>query len=380
MSDSFNQDRKRKLNAVGIITLSSLLLYAPTSRADVQLLDTANVGFSVGATILKDYTRTKNLIANNLDFEQWSTRRAEIEAKFEYGKYINLELEIEWEEDDEEFAWRDAYIDLDLPDRWRIAAGKMKQNFGLSGTTSLKNLLSLERSMIAELLNLERAPGVYVEKGFDNALAEVGYFRAQNDDGDIIDSYIGRFVLSGDDDYYWHTGLSLSIQDYDGTNYRASSRAETSVLSNFLETEKIKAENVDSVGGDAVWQNGRLSLLGEVNGTRINSPLEGDRHYKGMSAQVSWFLTPDHHRFDDGKISSMKPAGTHAVELVGSWGMLDAYSKGDGFQSNSSSLGLNYYYRKHVKLMGELSWFETNEGKYQGNEGMTIQIRMQYRF
>tara|TARA_R110002167_G_scaffold30424_7_gene100624 strand:+ start:20296 stop:21336 length:1041 start_codon:yes stop_codon:yes gene_type:complete len=346
----------------------------------VQLLDTDDFGFSVGGAVLEDYTRSQDLIAKGYDFEQWSTRRASVEAKLEFGKRINLELELAWDEDEQVFAWRDAYLDFDLPDRWRIAAGKMKQNFGLTGSSSLKNLLTLERPMAGELLNLERAPGVYVEKGFDNALAEVGYFRAENDDGDIINSYIGRFVLSGEGDDYWHTGLSLSSQDYNGSNYRVKSRAETSVLSNFLESEKIKADRVDSWGGDAVWQRDRLSLIGEVNGTRVISPLEGDRHYDGVSAQLSWFLTPDQHRFDDGKFSSFRPAGTHAVELVGSWGMLDAFSKGDGFQANSTSLGVNYYYGRKIKLMGELSWFETTQGEYQGNEGMTMQIRMQYRF
>lgn len=380
MSNKFDRDRKRKLNAVDMFAVSSLLLCATAARADVQLLDTDDFGFSVGGAVLKDYTRIQDVVGQDFDYEQWSTRRVSVDAKLEFGNRIDVELELAWDEDEQAFAWRDAYLDLDLPDRWRIKAGKMKQNFGLSGSSSLKNLLTLERPMAGELLNLERAPGVYVERGFDNAVAEVGYFYAENDDGDIINSYIGRFVLSGESDDYWHTGLSLSSQDYNGSNYRVKSRAETSVLSNFLETEKIKAERVDSWGTDAVWQRQRLSLITEVNGTHVISPLEGDRHYDGVSAQLSWFLTPDQHRFDDGKFGSFRPSGTHAVELVSTWGMLDAYSKGDGFKANSTSLGINYYYGRKIKLMSELSWFETTEGEYQDNEGLTMQIRLQYKF
>jgi phosphate-selective porin len=350
---------------------------AATEDADK---DANLVDFDVGGVIMEDFTYLRGISRTDNVAQQWQRRRLTLSAELELGKRVAFEVEGGYGQADAGFQWRDAFVYFDLPKRIEVRIGRMRQNFGLSQSTSVKNLATVERPMATDLLNLPRATGVSLALSAGSARVEVSGFHQRDDEGKRIETVLARAVYEFDDDFYWHVGLSAGTQDYAGAVYRVRSKAETDVIGNLLRTEKITAQDVNYAGFDAAWQFERFSLQGEYIGSEVISPKEGDRRYAGSYVQGSLFLTPDAHDFRDGVAKAVSPVGAAAWELVATYSTLDSLSRADGFVAHTVSAGLNLHLRSELKLMAEINALNIHKGKYAGEEGLAALLRLQYRF
>lgn len=365
-----------------VLTTSTLasILWSHVALSDTfmnSIFDAQTLEFNASGTIMEDYTYLHKASSPNDAASQWNTRRGSLEVEMEYANLISLELDMAYDDD---IVWRDAYVNVNLPNKWEVNVGKMKQRFGISRTSSLKNQLSPERPMTLELLELDRAPGISVEKGFGNSLLTAGYYEADNSESPRINSSLASYLYESADTDYWMLGASFAREDYHQSNYRVKSTAATDVMDDFLRTEKIKADNVQYFGISGAWQSGPITLLGEAIKTNVNSTLEGDRTYSGAYVQTSWFLTPDRHRIEQGVLKRVRSTARPAVELVSTFSTLDAFSHNDGFVADTFGVGLNVYFLDRFKIMTELNQLQIRKGDYADESGLSAVLRLQIAF
>ncbi|PCJ22565.1 MAG: hypothetical protein COA96_14060 [SAR86 cluster bacterium] len=361
-----------------LIAICSLLLAGSALGASDE--DKTNkVKISYDGVFIEDFTYLDGVSRTQNEAGQWQRRRLALEVEFELDR-VSLVLDGGVGQGSDSFNWRDAYLFIDFPKKLELKIGKMKQKFGFSRSMSLKNNLTLERPQVLDLLNLDRASGVSLAASPENIKFEMSWFQSKNEDDELLSSTISRIVYAHEKEHYWHLGFSLARESYNGETYQVKSRAETDVMNSFLRTEKITAEKVEYQGIEGVWQRQRFMVVSELINNKIISAKEGNREYSGAYVQGSYFLTPDKHRLSDAKLRRLRLRGDSAWELVASFSYLDAFSLGDGFASSTTAIGLNYYHKSGLKIMGELNALKINQGQYDGETGLAVLLRMQFRF
>lgn len=365
--------------AIGVAMLLPLPVFAAEGLSG-WYSDPDDFRFELSGVLMEDFSYLRDIRRLQSPASQWNIRRSTIEAEIGLLQRLTLELDLGVDLEQKDVTWRDAYLDVDLPDKWALRIGKMKQSFGILHTTSLKNQLSPERPMALDMLTLERAPGLSLERRIGKALFSTAYFEAEDDDGETIASALGQFVYEPESYGFQQAGFSVATQDYNQATYRIRTRAGTDVMDNFLRTEKITAERVRYYGPNAAWQRGRFTVLGEALRTEVSSRKEGDRTYTGAYLQASWFFTDDQHRIEDGVLKRVKSGRRPAWELVSTWSRLDAYSQGDGFAGDTLGIGLNYYRSDGIKIMGELNQLDVRKGYQKDQSGLSFILRLQLAF
>lgn len=347
--------------------------------APLPWLDTGALELDHSATLMLDHADTTDLPRRGDEASAWLLRRAAVQSTLTLSRRVSLEGELAFEDADNAWTWRDAFVALDLPDGWYASAGRQKQDFGLSHTASLRNSLSLERPQALDLLALPRADGLVLGREWGHGLLQAQWFRHEENDR-AVDTYSLRGVHVRDDARYWHAGFSLSRSFLNGAEYRVDSPAQTALLEKGLRTSRITADEVLYTGLDTAWRAGRATLLAEGIHTRVTSRREGDREYSGAYAQAAWFLTQDQHRFGAGTLRGLRVSGGVAAEVVATLGWLDAFSRNDGFVSRTATVGLNFYLGRDLKLMVESGRVEIVQGEDRGEQGTLAQMRLQWRF
>ncbi len=371
-------------STIGRSTLSASILLASHGVFAANIpglsIDPEVFSFELSGVLMEDFTYLDQLSRYNAPASQWTTRRSSIAAQMTFLDFVSLELDLGVDLEKDEYEWRDVNVSLDLPNKWEFNAGKMKQNFGILHSSSLKNQLSPERPIALDLLSLERGTGIALQKSFGRNYLGVAYFDGDEQEDTKVTSVLANYVFESDSSSYWHAGLSVASEAYDQSVYRAQTQAATDVMDDFLRTEKITADRVNYFGPNFAWQSGRLTVLSEHLQTQVKSKLEGDRTYSGSYIQASWFLSDHQHRFNEGSLKSLPMGNTKALELVSTFSRLDAYSEGDGFAADTFGIGVNYYLNENLKLMSELNHLSVNRGDYAGDSGMSLVVRFQLEF
>lgn len=336
--------------------------------------------FEYETLVMSDLSYTDGIYRQDDAAWYFEPRRMELELGLEYTKRFFVKLELEYDYDDRAFGFKDAYIDLDLPNRYRLKIGRQKQVFGISRTSGSKNLLTIERPVVIDLLQLDRTTGILLEKSFSEVSIQAGVF--QREDDGTINSGLLRVLYEPDigGKKYWHMGMTLAAEAYNGSEYRVKSKGNADVIDSFLRTEKINAEQVNYFGLDTAWRNGRFSLTAEYLRNQVVVSGQNDLDYYGGYLQAAWFLTNDRHRFRNGRFRGVQPSAGYALELVSTYSVLDAYEYGEGFAVESLGIGLNYYHSADIKLMAEFNISRVGNGMLQDQSGRAILVRLQLEF
>lgn len=362
--------------------VAGVLLAASVATGSAHAADADKPWFDwdLNGVFIADGAWLDGLMERSTLAHDWRNRRTTLEATLEFGDDVDLVLDGGYNDEDP-FAWRDAYVDYNIPGPYRLRVGLMKPEFGYSYSASLRNLITPERTLALDLLQLDRAPGLMATFSPGDHLLELGWYEDEDEEGETIHSSVLRYVYAHEgESLYWQGGASLAHSDYDGADFRIRTRGETRLMDNFLRTERITTEAADYAALEGVLQRGRALLQGELLVTKVDSPRERNRNFEGGYLQVSYFLTDDAHRFDNGLPQRLAPRDDHAVELVATASRLDAWSQENGFEAVTFGVGINYYYGRHLKVMLETHRLDMRRGRYNGEDGQAVQVRMQYRF
>lgn len=177
-----------------------------------------------------------------------------------------------------------------------------------------------------------------------------------------------------------HTGLSYvytrprAVDDPAGLvpSYRPvrfSARPEIHRGDRLIDTGRINAEDYDVLDLEFAWLHGPWRLESEFVYTRINESGTGTTDLCGAYCLVSYFLTGEQRVYDRaaavfGSVTPLEnfwmvrtpggnAAGWGAWELAARWSYLD-FSAVAGQQLYDFTLGLNWYWNPHTRLM--LNW------------------------
>lgn len=283
-----------------------------------------------------------------------------------------------------------------------VKVGQWKQPFGLETVTSVRYQTFLERSSLFQTFEAFRHLGIgtynYSEDEMTTWAASI--FRTGNDQfaDDIGDnagvSAAGRMTHlpwyeTGEDGslYYLHIGgafwhgnpgndrmrYSTIPEFYIGAfgssaaNPVGTSKVALPNVANgtppFVDTGSFATNNFTHFGGELLWVQGPLSIQSEAMLAIVNPQNNlAQMHYKGVYANVSYFLTGESRPYDKkaGALDRVKPLQDFRTDTGCGWGAWELASRfsyidlndGDinGGRMNDWTAGVNWYLNPYTKF------------------------------
>lgn len=304
-------------------------------------------------------------------------RRARLRASASYGKLVDAKLEGDFSgslgnASSMRAQLTDGYINWSLREATYLRVGQFKTPYGFEQLFADPRLATPERTLTSDRMTLGRQLGAQLggDLAGDRVSYAAGLFNGSgsNASGNDDDSFatVGRVsgvVFRGkraNGEIALRIGANGFVSDDDAVSYGSDfgfdSTPSTSAYDNVFRGERR------GTGVDAQLTVGRWELLGEL----LRSTLEPDNAIpyakfdaEGWYAQLGWFAIPER------------------LQLVGKFDALDPDDRRTGDDTETWSVGANYFLRGHdVKL--QMHWLESDNPWDEGS-GRLI-LRMQTAF
>jgi len=329
-------------------------------------------------------------------------RRASLDLKSKLNKDLQAELELSFASGEKSSAEvEDAYMEFGGLNNAALTIGQAKEPFGLEELTSSEDLITIERSMATSAFVPGRRPGLKLSGVESRFTWAFGVYEAL-DRKEKKDTYAatGRLTLlpwrnkSG----LLHLGLSGSVRDFGGEEYRIKERAEVHTAPEIVNSVKTLADKVNLAGFEAALCFGPILLQAEYMAASIKAEVGDEAGYEGYYLQASYSLSGESREYKKGVFNSLQPrAQGAALELLARSSVLDAslplsgkrsplassqqsnHQSRAGVKAANLTLGLNYYLSRRVRLM--LNYIQTNltgSVAKEANHAKAISFRAQY--
>jgi phosphate-selective porin OprO/OprP len=351
--------------------------------------------FEVGGRINLDADHFEGIYRQdnkNVTQREAELRRARLFIKFSLDDNWSSKLQIAINENDDKYQLKDAYIRYKGFDFADIKIGQIKEPFGLENATSSASATFIERSP-ASSFALGRSKGINFANSARNYSWNLGAYKVEENsnikaDGD--NAYTARATFSpiNQDNNYHHYGLTYSKRKLLGAEYELKSNGGINSAFNFLDTRNIASNSIEQSGIEGAWGRGALSFQTEYQHLKINAvDSEEDASYQAHYAQLSYFLTQDHRPYKKGRFASVKPlSSSGAWELALRYGTLQSINIGNSDKNAtievvSSTLGINYYLNRRIKIMLNATDSDTTGIVEEGeaSTGKSLSMRIQLR-
>lgn len=311
-------------------------------------------------------------------------RRARITLKYLTDSNWDAKLQFDLSNEGNEI--KDGYIRYRAWDYANISLGQQKEPFGLENQSGSRHLLFIERSISSEAL----APGRSLGLKFNGEIAKLnwsaGLFSSE-DDGDAT-SLSARAIYQAwhSKNQHWHFGTSFSLRELNGEEFRINQALEVHTADSSIEGDSINANNTRILGFETLWTNKKLILMGEwitesVNGYDEQITLSSadiTQRYEGGYMQIAYSPNKSTRKIKNGLLSapsSLKGAGRWEVSYrISEFSLID-----ENKNTQTHTLGLNYYINKDIKLMANYlsTVYEDNE---KTSTADAISVRLQVSF
>ena len=306
-----------------------------------------------------------------------TTARAELrnlKISFASEPFERLRAKLSLEYDGEGgFGVDDAFVQLELTNRFGLIAGHFKEPMGLESNESSRYQLVLERSPATEAFTFGRNYGVNLFGEGKAWRADFAATRVEADDNDFQDSiaYTGRLgarVLSAKR-FFVHLGAAVSKRNTPDRRYEIDEPLIAPIAGNSLHSDELRAAELLATSYEFAMRTGPLVVQGETFVHQFN--LRGDRgtaRFDGYYAAAVWTFFGDEREWDDGWIS-FEGGKRHTLELAARYTELDLSHNGDGDSGQSTAIALNYYARDRLRLS-----LEFERGKVQDHDDYEVDI------
>jgi phosphate-selective porin OprO/OprP len=279
------------------------------------------------------------------------------------------------------FTITEAYVEVpDLPWIGSAKLGIFKPPLGLQAVTSSWAVPLMEIAAPLQALAPGSDPGIEIGRTFAGgrgtwSLGVYGDIGANNEYGNASRNFgnaVGRvtwLALDGIDaerparNTFLHLGLGAVAQYSPSGQVRYRARPESYIAPCVIDTGTIDADRAVTVGAEAAWVRGRLSLQGESLRSTVDPAGGGRLSFGGAYALASWFLTDDSRPYDrkEGRMASLVPQRAFAFGPEGGWGAVEAVARlshtdlSDGpVQGGRLTMlmsSLNWYPQRHLRWM-----------------------------
>lgn len=332
-----------------------------------------------------------------------------------YGVY-DFMLQFDLESDEIPGPTFDADIGVGMKDVWigiaevpvlgHVRFGHFYPPFSLEQLTSDNYTTFMERSIPTDgVFSPGREVGVSAENHSSDENVTWGY-------GVFFDSINGRFKERIDDNqgvrvvgrvtwtpyydepsegrYMVHTGFAAFYTDDQDDVVRFGSRPEIHEGPLLIDTGNLAANDYATLGAEFAIVWGSVSLQSEFIYTSVNTAA-GDVDLYGAYAFASYFLTGEHRPYNRKHGSFARPepysnfwivpgsVGPGAWEVAARWSYLDFTKIGQG-QLNDLTVGINWYWHPHSRMMFEWIHPWTSGTNVGDTESGLLGLRVQFDF
>jgi phosphate-selective porin OprO/OprP len=352
----------------------------------------AGEGLEVSGRVLLDADYYESFWSSDGDDSnselQLRNARLQLDYDFPRGWEAKLQVDADADSDDSDVDLGSTYLRYTKWDIADITLGKMKEPLGMERNTGSAKLLTIEGAMMTRAFTPGKGWGLHLfnaNKRRRWALAAV-----QEDDQDNDYSEDEPVAITGR--YTWsplntaeetlQLGGSASLRDWNKNSYRIRNRAEVDSADAVVRSAEFKADQQAVLGLEGVWRRDSMQLQGEYMFTRIEEVDGPDWDYSGYYVTGSYLLGGEQRRFRDGEFRSLKPrSASGAWELVARYSYLDVRERGLGSKASVTTLGVNYYRGRNLKLM--LAFLHpdiSGSVRHEDPDGNALSMRLQYLF
>ena len=365
--------------------------------ADGQSKLTVQGWIMVDAAILDGESDVKNYVGDPLD-DDIELREARLMLNATLFDFIDGVFEYNFSDAEPNF--KDVYIGIsEIPYLGKVKLGHMKEPFSLEELTSLSHITFMERGLPNAF-----APGRNL--GFqiqNNAMDQrltwaIGGFLELTDldEGydedklfDVAARVTGLPLWEEEGRRLLHLGISYlhtSAEEGASITYKASPESYLAEVS-FVDTGPIASDDADIINPEMAIVYGPFSLQAEYMHAFVDDADGSNPHFSGYYIFGSYFLTGEHRRYEKKKaiFGRVKPLADFNP-FKGGWGALEIALRysfidlEDGTLRNEDledwTLGLNWYFNKHIKLMGNYIYSHLDDV----GDSNILQTRLQIYF
>ncbi|MBW8189894.1 OprO/OprP family phosphate-selective porin [Neiella marina] len=347
-----------------------LLVASATHAAD-------DVDLKLGGSVMADYDSYADLFTENGtgSDDDIEIRRARLWLKGDLAADWQTKIQVDVSEGDE-VEIKDAYLKYKGFDWLNLTVGKQKEPFGLEKTTSSRNTLMIERSMVTEALAPGRTNGVLAEGEVSQFFWQLGYF--QDDNSERSNAVTGRlsWALQDDDDNFFHVGSAFSERSMHSDEFRINETLEVNTSDSLLEGETLQAEDMSLNSLELMGQYKGLVAMAEWQQADVDDDSLGTYRYEGGYYQMGYMLTQKNRRYKNGKLASIE--ADHDWELTARYSQFRLVE--EDRKARTWSVGVNYHVTNDFKVMLNYIYAKHEEdGEAFGSDG-AVALRVQYRF
>ncbi len=312
----------------------------------------------------------------------------------------------------------DVYLGLnDLPGIGHLRVGYFAEPFGLEQSSTIRGVITLERSLLSEVYGRRRRTGIMAFNTWDDEQGTwaVGLFRTNTDIfGDDIgprelrSSLTGRLTRllwyreEGDDLDLFHLGVAYSARLPQQRTVQLQTRPEdrfgaaTPNLPVLTDTGPIPARFYQLLVGEGLWIRGPLLVQGEYLLVPVSSRTEGALYFQAWYVQISLCLTGEHriyHR-NTATLDTVIPRREFLRRedgrwLIGpgAWELVFRVSQADlndgtvrGGTVTNFTYGVNWHWNRHMRLMANYIQSHAEPGNGKRSIGHIIGLRTVLEF
>jgi phosphate-selective porin OprO/OprP len=331
----------------------------------------------LGGFIQNDWS----FFAENQDFEDHFGREIEAGTQFRRARlmaegsiYGNVDYKAEFDFAGGAANFRNVWMALRGLPLGTLTVGNMKQPFGLEELTPDLFVSFMERSAPSTAFAPAYDTGFQLANAFaeDRFVWQVGVFRESNAFGDDAGNsesgeyngsarVAGRPWIGEDKNDFLHLGGAVLTREPANDTLQFRSTPELNLAGIFVDTGAITSRKAWVLEGEAAFQTGPFTVIGEYYRADVTSDTAGDPTFDGWSLEGSFFLTEDRRGYDAGKATFSRvipkknwdgKGGSGAWQLVGRIDGIDLTDEGvDGGEMKIASFGVNWYANPNTKIM-----------------------------
>ena len=259
----------------------------------------------------------------------------------------------------------------DLPHDLRLQVGQYDPPYSLENTTSSDALAFLELAQPVDAFVPGTKAGIGLSQGGGTRRVawSFGYY-ASTQAPDVQNetrspawlvgrvTWVPAWLDEPADDRLVHLGLGMAYVVSSGAQVRYTARPETRLLPDVLDTGDIDASQTWEQEAELAFVRGRWRVQGEYLGSEVDAR-GGSRLYWGVYGLASYMLTGEHYPYDRAAgcfdmVVPASPVSPRAGRWRGAWEVAVRHSYLDlhgGGRDHALSLGVNWYWSRHLRLM-----------------------------
>lgn len=291
----------------------------------------------------------------------WSTRRATLGLQGRLARDWSFELAYELASkgdiDLSDGEFKDAYVAYQGWGAADITVGQFKLPFGLDELTSSNHTSLIERALPVDAFAPSRRLGLglnHVGAGYTLSAMAFGSDLAGDHRGRGLAARATMAPLESAAQVL-HLGLAAVSEKPRGkVDFDAAPESRVADVE-LVNTGRISdVRRTQRLGLEAAWRSGPLLLQGEwLHAAVRRGAGRPDAQLGGWYLAASWALTGEVRAYKQGRFKGLRPSRSS-----GAWELAARYSRIDlddasvrGGREGNLTLGLNYYYGKHLRLM-----------------------------